>query len=232
MARPEETRRPSPQSSSTGRLRVACCGSHQHYISDKIDSYRDTDVRSVLSPLAKMAEETGISIIGIRHYKKGGDGPLSELGAGSIAYANVARAVHAIVPDADDAMIEHLKRSGTEFDSVTLGGDRSSVLLPVILNIAASPRPVGFKIVPDGLRAKFVWNGTRDYNADEYIESMKKKKSIGSTRHERKLVQIEEYIMEPEAEDLSDKEVAEKFGVPEGLVELMRYRLLSGESKY
>ena len=196
---------------------------------DRTDTYRDVDIRSILSPLAKMAEEIGISVIGIRHFRKGG-GPLSELGAGSGAYTQVARAVHAIVPDADDALIAQLKRTDSALDPSTLRRSLSSVLLPVSINITALPRPVGFKLVQEGLRATFVWNGTRDYDADEYIEAIKSKKSIGSTRHERKLLELEEFVSDPKSNKLTNEEIAEQFGVPPGLVELVRYRLVTGKS--
>src|SRR3990167_3763278 len=50
-----------------------------NYIGTSIDTYRDSDMRSVLSPLAALAARTGVCIIGVRHFKKG-EGKLSEMG--------------------------------------------------------------------------------------------------------------------------------------------------------
>lgn len=42
------------------------------YLPSKRNSWRDQDVRQALAPLARMAEETGVAVIVIRHLNKSG----------------------------------------------------------------------------------------------------------------------------------------------------------------
>jgi putative DNA primase/helicase len=63
------------------------------------DSYTDAEVRAVLAPLAKLAEEYQVTIIGVMHLNKDGKKSALHRIGGSVAFGAVARAVHAVVPD-------------------------------------------------------------------------------------------------------------------------------------
>jgi putative DNA primase/helicase len=68
----------------------------------KLDSYRNTDVRAVLSPLGAMAARCGVAVIGIDHLNKTpGVKALLRL-AGSIAFAAAPRAIYVFVRDEED----------------------------------------------------------------------------------------------------------------------------------
>ena len=67
----------------------------------KINSWRDTEVRSVLAPAAEFAARAGISIIGIMHMKKADADALLRV-SGSIAFVAAARAIWGFGPDPDD----------------------------------------------------------------------------------------------------------------------------------
>jgi len=69
----------------------------------KINNSSTTDVRGVLTPLTKLAEENKVSIIGIMHFNKKADVTNAMLRiADSLAYVATARHVYVVVDDAED----------------------------------------------------------------------------------------------------------------------------------
>jgi AAA domain len=69
-----------------------------------VDTYNDREMRTVLEPLGRLADETGCMIIGLAHFNKSGDADPLNLVTGSRAFTAVVRAVIAIArdPDAED----------------------------------------------------------------------------------------------------------------------------------
>ncbi len=61
-------------------------------LDQSVNSYKDQDVRRVLAPLAKVAEETGAAIVFVRHLKKGG-GTAEDAGGGSVGIGAACRSV-------------------------------------------------------------------------------------------------------------------------------------------
>jgi putative DNA primase/helicase len=69
----------------------------------KVNNSSTTDVRAVLAPLTKLAEEKKISIIGIMHFNKKADVTNAMLRiADSLAYVAAARHVYVVVDDAEN----------------------------------------------------------------------------------------------------------------------------------
>jgi hypothetical protein len=69
-----------------------------------VDTYNDREMRTVLEPLGKLADDTGCMIVGLAHFNKSsGDDPLNMV-TGSRAFTAVVRSVIAVArdPDADD----------------------------------------------------------------------------------------------------------------------------------
>jgi len=66
-----------------------------------VDSHRNSDVRTILAPLAKLAQEHHLAILGVTHLNKSG-GPAAYRANGSIAFTAAARAVYAIGRDPND----------------------------------------------------------------------------------------------------------------------------------
>ena len=128
-----------------------------NYINAGVDTYKDSHIRAVLSPLSAMAQRTGVCILGIRHFKKDQSGGMLDWGVGSIAYGAVARTVHAVVRDPFSNYKERL-------------------LFPVETNLTIKPSPVAFDIVDKGLSAEFVWTGRRDYTEETFLEEVRKAK--------------------------------------------------------
>ena len=105
------------------------------YLGTTIDTHRDAALRSVLTPLAALAERFGVAIICIRHLTKGGrDKPIYR-GQGSIAYAAAARVVLLVGKNPDD--------------------ERERVVVCIKNNLAPHPPSVAFEI-NDG---QFRWRG-------------------------------------------------------------------------
>jgi hypothetical protein len=68
----------------------------------KLDSYRNTDIRGVLAPLAKMADDCNVAVVGIDHLNKNSQAQaLLRLG-GSIGFAAAPRALYIVVRDKED----------------------------------------------------------------------------------------------------------------------------------
>jgi hypothetical protein len=68
-----------------------------------INSWRDTDVRNVLSPVRSMARRTGCAVLGVMHLRKSNVGgeAIHQVG-GSIAFPAEARSVLVLTRDPDD----------------------------------------------------------------------------------------------------------------------------------
>jgi putative DNA primase/helicase len=72
------------------------------YLGEKIDSFRTTAVRSVLSPLVELASEMQVSIVGMLHFNKKLDVNNALLRiSDSLAFGATARHVYAVVDDAE-----------------------------------------------------------------------------------------------------------------------------------
>jgi RecA-family ATPase len=73
-------------------------------IDRKVDTYNDRDMRTVLEPLARLADRAGCMVVGLGHFNKSAsDDPLNLI-TGSRAFTAVVRAVLAAArdPEADD----------------------------------------------------------------------------------------------------------------------------------
>src|SRR5213078_2624506 len=67
-----------------------------------LNPYVDQDCRTALTPLSKVAAETGAAVLLSRHFTKGRDGPAIHRGGGSIGMIAVARVGLIVVQDPDD----------------------------------------------------------------------------------------------------------------------------------
>ena len=67
------------------------------------DGNAEPEIRRKLRPLAKLAQQYQVAIIGIMHFRKGGDdaAPIHQI-AGSLAYGAVARVTYGVVKDKND----------------------------------------------------------------------------------------------------------------------------------
>jgi hypothetical protein len=63
------------------------------FLNGRVDTYKDSDIRRVLAPLARLAEETGVAIVLILHLNKSSGGSALHRLLGSVGVGAAARAV-------------------------------------------------------------------------------------------------------------------------------------------
>jgi putative DNA primase/helicase len=66
------------------------------------DSYKDSDIRSILDPLAALAERRRVAVLGILHLTKAQQSRVLNRAQGSVAFVAVARTVLAVFDDRDN----------------------------------------------------------------------------------------------------------------------------------
>lgn len=118
----------------------------------KADSHRDQDVRTAISPLAKMAERTGAAVIVVVHMNKAtGTASAIYRSGGSIGIVGAARTAFLVSPHPEDA-------------------DRK-VIACVKSNIGPIPPAISYRIVgtPNGSARVRFERGTLDITADQLL---------------------------------------------------------------
>jgi hypothetical protein len=72
------------------------------FLGSKTDAHRDNEVRSVLSPVAKLAEKYGAAVVVVAHRRKSHGHLADDMALGSRAFTGLARAVWHVTPDPND----------------------------------------------------------------------------------------------------------------------------------
>ncbi len=111
------------------------------YLGHALDTHRDAALRSVLSPLAALAERCKVAVVFVLHLNKGRRDRAIYRAQGSIAYTAAARVVHLV---------------GQKPDNPT-----ERALVPIKNNLVAMPPAIGFEIA-DG---RFLWRGETSLTA-------------------------------------------------------------------
>ncbi len=115
------------------------------------DSYKDAEVRKLLSPLSSLAEKHGVSILGIGHFTKDSNRKAMYRGIGSIAFVAAARTGFAVARDPEDSE------------------GRRCLLMPIKSNIGPLPSTYTFEIDDSG---KLVWGEERQgVDADSVLSA-------------------------------------------------------------
>jgi hypothetical protein len=71
-------------------------------VDDKLDTHRDAETRRALEPLAALADDADLAVLGLMHHNKSGTSDPLNLVMASKAFTAVARSVHTVVRDPDD----------------------------------------------------------------------------------------------------------------------------------
>jgi hypothetical protein len=124
-------------------------------LSDATDSHKDASVRRVTAQLARLAEDTGACVLGIRHLVKGPATNALRAGGGSIAFIAAARVAMLVSVHPDDAeKPQHARRR---------------VLACVKNNLAPYPPSRVFELwQPDGAEhPRIQWLGDSPLSADD-----------------------------------------------------------------
>lgn len=123
------------------------------FLGARTDAYRDQDVRTLLTPLVKMAERTGCAVICLRHLSKSGGANALYRGGGSIGIIGAARAGLLVALDPED--------------------ETRRVLAVTKNNLAAPVPALAFRLAPDEVRgcARIEWDGETAHTASQLLES-------------------------------------------------------------
>ena len=106
-----------------------------------VDSYKNTDVRSMLAPLSKLAEKYDIAIVGVEHPPKSSNGKAINQVGGSKAFIAAARSAYLVSKDPQDG--------------------KHSLFLRIKNNLTSHSVGISFRleevILPTGEISKVVW---------------------------------------------------------------------------
>lgn len=136
-----------------GAVRLLTIDPFMDFVGSRTDIHRDNDVRAMLVPLARLAEEVGIAIVPVMHLRKSGTDAALYRVLGSVALTSVARSVQMVgnLPGSDDK--------------------RARVLVSSKLNVGLAADALGFSIVPyepEPKHGRLVWSPDPvDATADE-----------------------------------------------------------------
>lgn len=100
------------------------------FLGGGIDAHRDNEVRSILAPVASLAEKYGVAVLIVAHRRKSPSSSADDLALGSRAFTGIARAVWHVT---------------TDKDSQTGDGERR-LLLPGKCNLASRQPGLAFRI--------------------------------------------------------------------------------------
>lgn len=118
----------------------------------RVDTHRDSDVRSVLSDLARVADRTGCAVLLLRHLNKGGSSNPLYRGGGSIGIVGAARCAMIAATDPDD--------------------ESRRVLAVTKSNLAATPTALAYRLVdaPEHGCARIEWLGESAHQAGDLLD--------------------------------------------------------------
>lgn len=171
-----------------------------------VDSHSDQNIRSVLAPLSKLAQETGATVLVVRHLNKSGGGNALYRGGGSIGIVAAARAAFMVGKDPKD--------------------DKKRILAATKLNIALEPPSLAYRIEVNAEGEPFLsWEGQSELSARDLLtpEAEPKRRPLKRDMAADFLLEI----LSEEAEVLQTKIESEgrKRGISEGTLKRAKTEL-------
>jgi hypothetical protein len=132
------------------------------YLDLRVNSWNDQHVRAALAPLARLAEETGASILILRHLNKGAGGSALYRGGGSIGIIGAARSGLLAAKDPDDP--EHQR---------VLASSKS--------NLGPPPPSLRYRLQPvgDGAYPRVEWLGESHHSAQDLLRAQTNEEGDG-----------------------------------------------------
>lgn len=124
------------------------------------DSYKNAEIRGLLSPLAKLAAKYRVAVVAVSHLNKSAGGSAMYRSIGSIAFNATARAVWAVAKDRD--------------------APARRLMLPVKNNIAPDEHGLAYRLTDSGIQdiACVEWESVPiDITADEALQQPYSKRS-------------------------------------------------------
>lgn len=140
-----------------GRFKLIIIDPLTAYMGAKVNSWRDSEVRALLTPVTDFAARTAIAVIGIMHMRKSETDAMLRV-SGSIAFVAAARAVWGFGADPDD--------------------DTRRVMVPVKNNLAALGNALSYQIAANADGVPYIgWQKEpRAVSAEDVLGGNKKEK--------------------------------------------------------
>lgn len=124
------------------------------YTPGKVDNHKDNQVRELLAPLAKVADERDIAVAIVAHTRKGTANFADDMIMGSVAFSGLARSVLHVTRDPDDPTRER------------------RLLLPGKCNLCAPPQGLSYYL--NGHPGRVSWSDPVDLRADDLMTGEKR----------------------------------------------------------
>lgn len=169
-----------------------------------VDSYRDQDVRSITTPLARLAEELNVIVLVVRHPNKGSSSNALMRGGGSMAFIGAARVGLVIGKDPSD--------------------ESRRILAVAKSNLAAMADSLQFKLVSDEQFecARIEWLGKSMVSADIlYSEPNLEEKN----QTEEAIEWLQDFLGDSEVDSRTAKQKAADAGITEKVLRRAREKL-------
>lgn len=134
------------------RIRLVVIDPLMAHLNGSVDSHKDQHIRAALTPLAQLAQRTGVAFVIVRHLNKSQGGSAVYRGGGSIGIAGAARSVLLLAKDPQD--------------------ENYRILAVSKCNLSKLPPSRRFQLQaesPDG-PAHVKWCGFSDYSANQLLE--------------------------------------------------------------
>jgi putative DNA primase/helicase len=146
------------------------------FLPEKVSAHKDQDIRRALSPLAALAERTGVAVVVVRHLNKAvGSNPLYR-GGGSIGIVGAARSALLVARDPEDEDVR--------------------VFAPLKQNLSTPASSLKYTIetAPNGA-ARVEWKGTTPFAAKDLL-----KPQVGDEEERSALAEAKQFLQD----ELSD----------------------------
>lgn len=178
-------------------------------LAGSVNSYRDQDVRRALSPLTRVADQTGTAVIIVRHLNKGDSSQAIYRGGGSIGIIGAARLGYTVARHPEDP-----------------NNGQRAVLAAVKANICRKPASLAYQLTSDDLHdcARIDWEGEVDYTADDLLRPAAPDAAAPTDKNSRWLLDyLTEHAGEAPFNDI--REAAAAAGIAERTLHNARKRL-------
>lgn len=120
------------------------------YLSDQINANSDQQVRRAMMPLKDLAEETGATIVLVRHLNKSSGGSALYRGGGSIGFVGVSRVALLMARHPED--------------------EERRILAVNKTNLGALPPSLAFRLADCNGAARIAWEGVTNHTAEDIME--------------------------------------------------------------
>jgi hypothetical protein len=117
------------------------------------NSHNDQHVRQILTPLGKLAERLGVTVLVVRHLNKSSEGRALTRGGGSMGIIGASRMAHLVAPDPTDPT----------------GAIRAFAATKT--NVGRPPETLLFRIVTSGLAARIEWCGGSELTPEDLVRA-------------------------------------------------------------